>query len=202
MILQLFNIPHTEYHTLAVSGGSDSMAVAHFYAVGRKRIKLAYMNHGTTQADQMEACVADFANKYRLPFVTKKIKNLKPTDLSPEEFWRNERYDWFRSFGMPVITAHHLDDAVETWIFTSINGTPRLIPSKNGLIFRPFLLNRKDTLLRYCIDNKIRWVEDLSNQDRSSPRNRIRHNIIPEILKINPGLHKTIKKKIMESYPA
>ena len=60
------------------------------------------------------------------------------------------------------------------------------------------MLNLKDELISWCITKKVLWIEDPSNEDCKYARNQIRHKILPEALKINPGLAKVIKKKIIK----
>lgn len=208
MLSQLFNISRTTPFLIACSGGVDSMAVADFYKRGGKNFELAYFNHGTPQADQMESLVNKWAIFNEVKINVGKIKTTtKPKDLSPEEYWRNERYEWFHSVsnGRPIITCHHLNDVCEGWIFSSLNGNPKIIKSisispKKDLIWRPFLTTPKQDMINWCIKNNISWFEDKSNEDISTPRNRIRHNIMSEGLKINPGLFKVMKKKVISEF--
>lgn len=189
---------HQSPFLLACSGGVDSMAIADFYKRGNKNFTVAYFNHKTPHADMMSNHVQLWAEQNNVKFVTGTILCDKPKEESKEEFWRNQRYAWLKSFGLPIVTCHHLDDAIETWIFSSLHGNPKVIAPVNGNVFRPFLLNTKEELKQWCQQHAVKWVEDLSNQDVHFPRNRIRHNIIPEAMKINPGLNKVIKKKILK----
>lgn len=197
MLHQLFDMPRTEHFLLACSGGVDSMAVADFYRRGGKNFTLAYFDHGTPRADAMSLHVRRYAERHGIPFITGQILLEKPKGQSPEEFWRLERYRWLTSHQEKVITCHHLNDAMETWLFSSLHGTSKIISPINGLVRRPFLLNTKQSLVEWCVRHDVEWMEDTSNADVKTPRNRIRHNILPECLKINPGLAKVIKRKII-----
>lgn len=199
MIHQLFDIPHTQKFIVACSGGVDSMAVADFYHRGLKSFHLAYFNHGTPQSNKMQEVVQEFATTRQISLLIGHLTRDRKKAESPEEYWRNERYTWLLSQGLPVVTAHHLDDAVETWIFSSLHGNPKLIAAKNGNVWRPFLLNEKQKFVEWCRRRKVSWLEDESNREVTFPRNRIRHLIVPEALKVNPGLNKVIKKKIIAS---
>jgi tRNA(Ile)-lysidine synthase len=119
-----------------------------------------------------------------------------------EEFWRDERYDFFDSVRSSfIITCHHLDDAVETWLMSSFHGQGKLIPYKRGEnIYRPFLMTEKRSIKLYAENKNLEWLEDPSNQHTSFMRNHVRHNIIPHVLKVNPGIRKTIRKKMFEIY--
>lgn len=199
MLHLLYNPPREQQFILACSGGVDSMAAADFFKRGNKKFIVAYFHHKTPQADRMQSFVQEWCRKNFAPFSIGELQGSKPKDQSPEEHWRNERYKWLLSFNQPVITCHHLNDVVETWIFSSLHGNPKLIAPINGLVHRPFILNSKQHMIDWCMSHNVEWFEDESNKDTNFPRNRIRHNILPEALKVNPGLLKVIKKKIIIS---
>jgi len=183
----------SENFAIAVSGGYDSMAVASFFVKGKYKPTIIHVNHSTGN-DAAQAVVEEFAKLHGLNVIVHTINPVeKPKRESWEEFWRNKRLEFFKSQNMPVITGHNLNDAMETWIFSAINGNPKLIPYRNGNIYRPFLLTKKEELKDYAVRNNIKWHEDKSNGDVRFSRNRIRHNIIPEILAINEGFDTTIR---------
>ena len=198
MINILGTIPKTV--GLACSGGIDSMAILKFLLNGKKNVTCLYFNHQTEHSINTEIFIKNYCEQHNIPLIIDTIKNPKNKKESLEEYWRNERYSFLKSFNNPVITCHHLNDCIETWIYTSIHGNPKLIPYKNENIIRPFLTTLKTDLLSWNIRHNIPWNDDLSNNDVKYSRNRIRHNIIPEIEKINPGIYKVIKKKILEQF--
>jgi tRNA(Ile)-lysidine synthase len=180
---------------IACSGGYDSMAVADFFVKGRRKPVLIHINHSTGN-DAAQSIVENYAKQHDLKCFIHTIDTFeKRKDQSWEEFWREQRMNVFFSFGMPIITGHNLDDAMETWLFSSIHGTPKLIPYNTNNLYRPFILTRKEELKNYVIKNKIAWAEDQSNIDVKYARNRIRHNIMPEVMKINEGFDSVIRKK-------
>lgn len=195
MLNQLINIPREEHFYLACSGGVDSMAIADFYLRGKKNFSLAYFHHNTPQADKMETFVEGWAKEHNIPFVVSRLRNSKPKDKSPEEFWRDERYAFFGFLQGRIVTCHHLNDVAETWIFSALHGNPKVIAVENGQIVRPFLTNTKQELIDWATSHQVSWVEDDSNQDVHYPRNRIRHRIMQEALLVNPGLFKVLRKK-------
>ena len=195
MLKQLINIPREEHFYIACSGGVDSMAIADFYKRGNKSFTLAYFHHATEQADKMEAFVRDWATKNNIPLVVGRLTNEKPKGASPEDFWRQERYAFFKTLAGRIVTCHHMNDVAETWIFSALHGKPKIIAVENGQVIRPFLLNSKQDLIDWAVRHDVRWVEDASNKDTNYPRNRIRNNIMSEALMINPGLFKVLRKK-------
>lgn len=181
--------------TIACSGGVDSMAVAAFFKQGRKTFKLAFFNHLTEHSNKSEEFLTDYFGKEQL--IIGRIQREKKKEESLEEYWRNERYTFFKSISGPIVAAHHLDDAVETWIFTSLHGKPKIIPYQHKNVIRPFLMVEKKDLMNLCIKTNTKWIEDESNKNNSFARNRIRNVILPEVMKISPGIKKIIRKKYL-----
>lgn len=181
---------------LAFSGGADSTAGFKILKRFKHNITLAYFNHGTKHGDEAEAFVRSrydnvVIGRYVDPNITK--------PYSKEGEWRKQRYIFLRSLlngNNGVITCHHLDDVVETWIFSSIHGKPKVIPYHNNGVYRPFLLTPRIELRKHVKEGD--FIEDPSNQDTNYMRNLIRKEIIPPIFKVNPGLYKVIKKKYNE----
>lgn len=182
---------------IACSGGVDSMAAVDFLHRGGKNFKVAYFNHRTLCSDHFLSRIEWWCKRNNRELLIGHLNSERPKGTSLEEHWRNERYAFLRSFKTPIITCHHLNDAMETWIFGSIHGKPKLIPIVNEDVIRPFLLNPKGAMIDWCKQHGLSWYEDPSNADTHFPRNRIRHNILPEYLKVNPGFVKVIKKKVL-----
>ena len=188
---------------LACSGGPDSMAVLDFLISGRKDVNVAHFNHGTEHGKDANMFLEEYCKNRNIPIQVGNIsKKEKPKDQSWEEWWRNSRYEFFNSLEgtAPVITCHHLNDIAEWWIFTSLNGLPRLIPYKNGRVFRPFLGTKSAAFRTWCDRKDVPYVVDPSNTSLKFARSRIRNQIMPEALKINPGLLKVLKKKVENSF--
>jgi len=199
MIRIIGKIPQTV--TIACSGGIDSMVVVHFLMQGRRKINLAYFNHDTQHSHKAQEFVENYANQEKLNLFIGRVQGRKGK-RSLEEFWRDERYDFLQRAGSDyTITCHHLDDCVETWLMSSFHGQSKLIPFKrNENIFRPFLMTSKKSIEHYAKSKNVKWSEDPSNQKTNFMRNHVRHNIIPQVLKVNPGIRTTIRKKLIESY--
>lgn len=179
--------------TIAFSGGPDSVFVAEHFIKQRRDLTLLHINHGTPHSREMEHAVRNWSCFKPVELV---IHNVNPADKlkneSWEEFWRSERYGIFHSIKGPVVTGHHLDDQIETYLFNAFHGNPRLMPNANRNVIRPFLFMTKEEM-RSRITSR-RYFVDPSNEDVGYARNRIRHNIVPEVRKVNPGIEKTVKK--------
>lgn len=184
---------------VAASGGVDSMALLDF--VSRKhKVGIMFFNHGTQTSQEAEAFLYEEAKQRSLPFVVGHISTKKvPKGLSQEEHWRNERYFFFSKTIEQVITAHTLDDCVETWVWSSLHGKGKLIPLERANVLRPVLTTEKNQLVDWCLRHNVKWIEDKSNADTKYMRNYIRHEMMPHVLHVNPGIKKTVKKMILES---
>jgi|TARA_E500000318_G_scaffold67980_2_gene62749 tRNA(Ile)-lysidine synthase len=187
--------------TITCSGGIDSMVFTHFLLQGKRKVKLAYFNHDTKHSQKAQTFVEKYANEKNLDLIIGGVKGVKGK-RSFEEFWRDERYDFFNSIRSSfIITCHHLDDCVETWLMTSFHGQGKLIPYKRGAnIYRPFLITRKKEIEKYAISKDLSWIEDPSNKNTIFTRNYVRHQVMPHVLRVNPGIRKTIFKKLIETY--
>jgi tRNA(Ile)-lysidine synthase len=188
-------VPLPKKITIACSGGVDSMAVVDF--LKRKHdVTLAYFNHGTSHGEEAFKFVTNYCTDNNLPMMYGKCRSEKGKEESQEEYWRRERYEFLSELG-PVITCHHLDDCVETFIWSSLHGTPKVIPLTRNNVLRPFLTTRKDEFKSWCLRHDVPWIEDKSNQDTKYMRNYVRNVLMPQALHVNPGLH-TLVKKIIE----
>ena len=187
--------------TIALSGGPDSMAALSFLNNGKRSINAVYFNHGTTHAEKAESFVTAYCRDNFIPLKVGKIQNSKPPNKSKEEHWRDERYTFFTTHTsnnpIPIIMGHHLDDAVEWWIFSSLHGESKLIPYYNQAtnVIRPFLLTSKKELIDWLERKNVPYVTDPSNKSDDYMRNYIRNNIVPHASHVNPGLQKVICKK-------
>ena len=187
--------------TVACSGGIDSMVFTNFFLEGRRKVDLAYFDHDTSHSRAAQKFVEQYAEENKLNLTIGKIKGTKGS-RSFEEFWRDERYDFFNRINSNfIVTCHHLDDCVETWLMSSFHGLGKIIPYKRGEnIYRPFLMTEKSAIKKYAQSRDLKWVDDPSNQHTNFMRNHVRKNIMPHVLKVNPGIRTTIRKKMLELY--
>lgn len=190
-------VPKNQSIFIGISGGVDSIVGFDFlYNNGKRSVIPVFINHLTSYSKEVSRFLPSYlAQKYNVETLVFTINPEKPVRVSPEMHWRNERYTVFNSLDGAVVLCHHLDDAVETWVLSSIRGESKLIPEKRDNIIRPFLRTRKENLIKYAINKGLEWVEDESNCDITYQRNLVRHKMMYDILSINPGIHKTIRKK-------
>jgi len=184
---------------VACSGGVDSMALLTFLHRANKDIGVAFFDHGTETSREAEEFLMPYCANKDIIFRKRILTKSKPKGDSWEEFWRNERYKFLHSLNGDVATGHHLDDAAETYLFGCIHGKPKYIWHRLKNVVRPLLLTPKSELISWCDRHKVRYVEDETNKDTRFVRNRIRHNIIPEVLQVNPGFLTVVRKLVKET---
>lgn len=194
-------------YVVAVSGGVDSMALLHMLqSNGDLQLTVAHFDHGIRDDSTLDRkLVQEMTRQYKLPFVYKEGNLAK--DASEDEA-RKARYEFLRDIQKQVnanaiITAHHLDDVIETALHNILRGTGRKgmssLGSKDGLL-RPVLHLSKTQLKNYAQDNGLVWREDSTNTDINIKRNYIRHVIIPKLKKNSPEKYDLLKKLIKRQH--
>lgn len=189
---------------IAFSGGLDSSVLLSFIKenfIHKDKLYVLHINHGVHEdSDRWEAFCRDQAHKFNIKFKSWKLDKLPK---SSEEILRNYRYSAFQEWAEKddlIITAHHLDDQIETLLFrilrgTGINGLSGINKNSNYKelnIFRPFLDTKKDEIFSYAEKLKLEWIEDSSNNENQYSRNIIRNSIIPKLLERWPNLDKSL----------
>lgn len=183
---------------LAVSGGLDSIVMANLFLSEKIPFAIAHCNYGLRgdESDEDEAFVLDWADKNDVNCYVKAFDIVGSTQLEA----RNVRYEWFRELVSEhgfdkIATAHHLNDSLETLLINLSRGTGIKgiagISVKNVDVIRPLLFAEKQRLYDYAMDHELDWREDSSNAKTDYDRNLLRHDVVPELLKLNPSLFKT-----------
>ena len=201
---------------ISFSGGSDSVALLilmnNWIKKHKGRLTLIYFDHKLRKESFLEALYTKEISR-KLGIDHKIITwNLKKPNSSIMQKAREIRYEKIINFCkqnniITVMTAHHLDDSLETYLMKKKRNslTPNLsgIPFKNTQdqvqILRPFINIRKSRLIQTCEKNKYKWFEDPSNQDDNFERVRVR-NIISGLSKYKRAqLYSEFKLKTYEN---
>jgi tRNA(Ile)-lysidine synthase len=190
-------IPHKCY--LAFSGGSDSSMLLHFMLHPKRDLTLLHVIYPDYINYKEELLfVTAVATKYNLPLVTY-LATVTPKGKSKEHHWSNERNSLFQSLSAPVCTAHTLDDALEWFLLTATKGAMvgKYMSHTNGNVLRPLLLTTSKEVYSYIDNHSINCYTDNTNYDLTTPRNNIRHNILPNLLQVNPGIYQTFTTNLI-----
>jgi tRNA(Ile)-lysidine synthase len=187
---------------LAVSGGIDSVVLCELCHQTDFDFAIAHCNFQLRgdESNRDENFVKQLAQKYNKEIFIKKIETEKyaaENKVSIQVAARDLRYEWFHEIVNAestvhyILTAHHLDDNIETVLMnffkgTGIAGLHGILP-KQGKIIRPLLFASKEELKKFAVDNNLQWVEDSSNKSDKYARNYFRHQVIPLVEEIYPG---------------
>ena len=189
---------------VAVSGGQDSVVLAHLLHNLGYEISLAHVNF------QLRGAASDEDARFvkQLSLDIDAVIHLHEANcsayatehkLSIQEAARDIRYTYFdrikKEYGYQyILTAHHALDNVESVLYNLIKGTtlPSGIPHQRDDILRPLLPFSKADIDEYCSQYQIPYRTDASNAEDKYARNYIRHHVINHLKKINPSLEKTI----------
>lgn len=205
---QLFS--QTDKILLAVSGGKDSVTMAHLFVAAGYQFGIAHCNFNLRGEESIrdENFVKKLAADLNVPFHLQNFETnqyAKTHKLSIQMAARELRYDFFHQikaeFGYAKISiAQHQNDAMETVLLNLIRGTG--IAGLHGIkvdrdnIIRPLLCFNSANIEEMLEENNITYVEDSSNASNKYVRNKIRLDIIPEMKKLNPSLEETFQKNM------
>lgn len=186
---------------LAVSGGVDSVVMAHLCKLAGIDCGIAHCNFQLREDESTrdETFVTALANELGLPLYTKRFEtSIYATDkrVSIQVAARELRYTWLEEIRIKegytsLATAHHMQDNVETVLMnlskgTGIAGLHGILPRQAHLI-RPLLFAQKDEFIALAAANGWGFVEDSSNVTVKYTRNFFRHRVIPVIQEAYPN---------------
>lgn len=184
---------------IAVSGGMDSVVLAHLCQKEGLDFAIAHCNFQLRgeASDQDEDFVRELAGEMKVNFHFKRFETKKQVaeGQSIQLVARELRYHWFNVLLEQekydaLLTAHHLNDDVETFFINLLRGTGLRglagIPQMTTTVLRLLLPFSVLEIERFAEKNKIKWREDRSNASDDYLRNRIRHHLIPFLTGENP----------------
>ncbi len=185
---------------LACSGGIDSMVLTHLCDQSGMDFALAHCNFKLrgTESDKDERFVRARAKKMNKSFFIQNFDTLTYVEthkVSVQMAARELRYQWFEEVmkenGISIlVTAHHADDNLETFIINLSRGTGIKgltgIPSRTRRILRPLLFFPRERISAFAKLKNIEWREEESNKETKYLRNKIRHQIVPLLKELHP----------------
>jgi tRNA(Ile)-lysidine synthase len=185
---------------IGVSGGMDSCVLLHLLRMlGFGKLIVCHLNHNLRgiESERDRHFVAGICRKLDLPYYAETLKEL-PLAGSVEAAARAGRFEFFAraaaKFGTSsLFLAHHADDQIETFLFNLFRGTGSfenaiikaesvtMIGEQKLILLRPLLHVWKEQLREFAAMFHLESREDVTNSSREITRNRIRHDLIPEI---------------------
>ena len=195
---------------LAVSGGVDSVVLAHLMHTIGAKCTIAHVNFQLrgSESTRDEHFVRQLGEQLGFPVMVQSFETAKYAEaykMGIQEAAREIRYTWFESiikqFEKPafLLTAHHADDQVETVLMqlfrgTGLHGLTGIAPLREDTLAlaRPLLAFTKTEIQSYALEHGLNFVEDSSNAKEDYTRNFIRHQVVPSINKLYNNASKNI----------
>ena len=193
-----------------ISGGPDSMVLLDLLLKLKKAKKInivvVHINHNVREeADIEENYVKDFSISKNLIFESMKIEKISDDNFENEA--RTIRYNFFDNIckkynAKYLMTAHHGDDLIETILMRIVRGSTlkgysgfsKVVKKDNYTIIRPLISVTKDEILKYAIDNDIKYFVDKTNMLDIHTRNRYRKYALPFLKEENANVHEKFLK--------
>ena len=210
---------------VAVSGGPDSVVLLDALHREGFFVVIAHCNfHLRGEDSNLDAeFVKGLANKYQAPYCQIDFdteREAKERGVSIEMVARDLRYEWFERMAEEwqcerIAVAHNADDAVETFFLNLTRGSGLQglsgMAELRGKIVRPLLNVSRKQIMDYIAEYELKYRIDATNLETIYTRNKIRHNVIPQLEEINPSFLDTMAdnmrfiasaQSIVENYAA
>lgn len=204
--IQSNNLESSKPILIGVSGGRDSVVLCELYYQLQIPFAIGHCNFSlrAKESDEDEFFVMEISKIYNVPFhsITFNTKDhAQKHGISIQMAARELRMHWFeklcKSFNYEFYaTAHHQDDAIETYLINQIRGTGisglhGILP-KQGKLIHPLLFAGREDITIYAKAHSLNWREDSSNAQTKYLRNQVRHELIPLLSKIHPNIKKVL----------
>lgn len=207
--LQSAGVEEGDNIVVAVSGGIDSLVLLDLLRTIADEIGVnivvCHVDHQMRAESAQDAkYVSDLCERWQIRCHTERVDvwaRVRRMGESPEEAARNLRYEVLGRLsqelgGAKVVLAHHQDDQAETVLLHLLRGTGlrglggmRLL-QKN--LIRPLLPFKKQELEKYAAIHDLIPCEDVTNYDTKYLRNRIRHQLLPELESCQPQIRQML----------
>ena len=195
---------------LAVSGGRDSMLMAHLFIQAGYSCVMAHCNFHLREmdADLDEELVREFAKQNNVPFFVQHFQTndyAKQHGLSTQMAARELRYTWFEELRVKqeahwIAIAQHQDDHIETVLLNLTRGTGlqglQGIRPKRGKIIRPLLFLSSEIITAQVHQLRIPFRDDQSNFSTKYARNKVRLEIVPKFREITSDFNEIMLENI------
>jgi len=193
---------------VAVSGGADSVCLLHtLHELGSRwdlRLHVVHIDHGIRgAASEADAeFVRALAASFGLPFEFRRV-DVPAIDDNLEQAARHVRQQFYLEMVRKgtvdlIATGHTRSDQAETVLFrilrgAALTGLSGIRPLTADGIVRPLLYCTRSDVRSWLEARNIPWREDETNQDRSYARNRLRHDLLPQLRRdYNPRLDEAL----------
>lgn len=182
-----------KHYLLAISGGIDSVALAHLLSICEFEFSLVHCNFQLrgAESEEDEQFIQKLGASLIVDVKTKRFDTLLYKNnfgVSTQMAARELRYAWFEELvrtgqGEAVLVAHHAGDQVETVLLnllrgTGIEGVYGMAEHREGII-RPLLPFYREEIAAFMAAQGLAWREDSSNEKSEYKRNVLRNEVLP-----------------------
>lgn len=204
-------IPRDARVLVAVSGGLDSVVLLHllrFHAPAGAVIEVAHFDHRMRESSAADAdWVRGLCRAWDVTC------HCGVADVVPvsEAAARAARYAFLEATAdatgaTRIAMAHHADDQVETVLFRLLRGSGvdglAGIPARRGRFIRPLLPFARSEVHAWAERHRLQWRDDPSNRDLRFTRNRIRHELLPAMVRVRPDARRALLRLAAEAAEA
>ncbi|HET7910172.1 MAG TPA: tRNA lysidine(34) synthetase TilS [Nitrospira sp.] len=197
---------------VAVSGGPDSIALLSLLIrlapSWHLKLTAVHFNYGLrgSESDADEAFVSTYCHANNIPLVIRRpIITKQRRASSLQSLARRARYEAMKSLARDlgadrIVTGHTANDQAETvllWLLrgaglTGLTGMPVI---REHIVVRPLLKTTRQDILSYLDQQGLSYRQDSSNLTRLYRRNRIRHDLLPVMEEITPGIVRRLERQ-------
>ena len=191
---------------VAVSGGPDSVVLLDALHREGFSVVVAHCNfHLRGEASDGDAeFVKRLSEKYQVPYYQVDFdteREARERGVSIEMAARDLRYEWFERVADEtdcelIAVAHNADDVVETFFLNLTRGAGLQglsgMAELRGRVVRPLLQVSRKQIMEYIAENELDYRIDATNLETVYTRNKIRHNVVPQLTEINPSFLDTM----------
>lgn len=197
---------------IGLSGGVDSVVLLHALTQLSSRteptlpqIHAVYINHGLSpNAHDWQKFCLSLGKSFGINCEAIKVSVKAGPRESLEAQARTARYDALLAYAKQwqgaLLTAHHLDDQLETVMLQlkrgagpkGLSGMAPQSEMRGVMLLRPLLSVSKQDIRDYAESYALKWIEDESNLDEQFDRNFLRQTVLPLLSERWPSLAQTV----------
>ncbi|MGL4608540.1 MAG: tRNA lysidine(34) synthetase TilS [Trueperaceae bacterium] len=197
--------PSTKKFIVAVSGGSDSIALLRLMKESGREFEVAHFDHALRDSSSQDAeFIKALCQRIEIRFHSERVdvaKVAKEKKWNLEDAARRLRYSFLAKAAKEIkanaiFTAHTQDDQAETVLMQLLRGAAHLtgMCEVQGNVIRPLLSTSKQEILEYLANIQQDFCTDESNLDTTRTRAWLRHEIFPKLEQQYPYVKNILAK--------